>query len=66
MKLLISIVWIFLSVSAVSVHVSQAQRNMDMIKERSSLIFVLRAMFLSFHSHTHTYSINICKSNKYK
>ena len=36
------------SVSAVSVQDSQAYRNMDMTRERISLIFELSAMFLSF------------------
>ena len=37
-----------LSVSAVSVQDSQAYRNMDMTRERISLIFELSAIFLSF------------------
>ena len=39
---------IFLSVSAVSVQDSQTYRNMDMTRERISLIFELSAIFLSF------------------
>ena len=45
---LISMVCILLSVSAVSVQDSQAYRNMDMTRERISLIFELSAIFLSF------------------
>ena len=47
LKLLISSVCIFLSISAVNVQVSQEYQNMDMTKERNSLIFELRSMFLS-------------------
>ena len=36
-----------LSISAVNVQVSQEYKNMDMTKERNSLIFELRSMFLS-------------------
>ena len=39
---------ILFSVSAVSVQDSQAFRNMDMTRERISLIFELSAIFLSF------------------
>ena len=39
---------ILVSVSAVSVQDSQACRNMDMTRERISLIFELSAIFLSF------------------
>ena len=39
---------ILLSVSAVSVKDSQAYRNMNMARERISLIFELSAIFLSF------------------
>ena len=39
---------ILLSVSAVSVQDSQAYRNVDMTRERISLIFELSAIFLSF------------------
>ena len=45
---LISMACILLSVSAVSVQDSQAYRNMDMTRERISLIFELSAIFLSF------------------
>ena len=37
-----------LSMSAVTVHVSHAYKNMDMARERISLILELMAMFLSF------------------
>ena len=37
-----------LSVSTVSVQDSQAYRNMDMTRERISLVFELSAIFLSF------------------
>ena len=43
-----SMACILLSVSAVSVQDSQAYRNMDMTRERISLIFELSAIFLSF------------------
>ena len=36
------------SMSAVMVHVSHAYKNMDMARERISLILELMAMFLSF------------------
>ena len=39
---------IILSVSAVNVQDSQAYRNMDMTRERTSLIFGLSAIFRSF------------------
>ena len=39
---------VLLSVSAVSVQDSQAYRNMDMTRERISLIFELSTTFLSF------------------
>ena len=39
---------ILFSVSAISVQDSQAYRNMDMTRERFSLIFELSAIFLSF------------------
>ena len=45
---LISMACILLSVSAVSVQDSQAYRNMDMTRERISLIFEPSAIFLSF------------------
>ena len=45
---LISMACILLAVSAVSVQDSEAYRNMDMTKERISLIFELSAIFLSF------------------
>ena len=45
---LISMACILLSVSAVIVQDSQAYRNMDMTRERISLIFELSAIFLSF------------------
>ena len=44
----ISMACILFSVSAVSVQDSQAYRNMDMTRERISLIFELSAIFLSF------------------
>ena len=47
LKLLISNVCILLSISAVNVQVSQDYENMDVTKERNSLIFELRSMFLS-------------------
>ena len=47
LKLIISTVCIFLSISAVDVQVSQEYKNMDMTRERKSLIFELRSMFLS-------------------
>ena len=46
-KHLISNAHILLSVSAVMVHVSHAYKNMDMARERISLILKLIAMFLS-------------------
>ena len=45
---LISKACILFSVSAVNVQDSQAYRNMDMTRERISLIFELSAIFLSF------------------
>ena len=45
---LISMACILLSVSAVRVQDSQAYRNMNMTRERISLIFELSAIFLSF------------------
>ena len=39
-------VCIFLSISAVNVQVSQEYKNIDMTRERNSLIFELRSMFL--------------------
>ena len=45
---LISNACICLSVSAVMVHVSHAYKNMDMARERTSLILELMAMLLSF------------------
>ena len=45
---LISMACILFSVSAVNVQDSQAYRNMDMTRERISLIFELSAIFLSF------------------
>ena len=45
---LISNACILLSMSAVMVHVSHAYKNMDMARERTSLILELMAMFLSF------------------
>ena len=45
---LISMACTLLSVSAGSVQDSQAYRNMDMTRERISLIFELSAIFLSF------------------
>ena len=47
-KHLISNACIILSMSAVMVHVSHAYKNMDMARERISLILELMAMFLSF------------------
>ena len=47
LKLLISTVCIFLSISVVNIQVSQEYKNMDMTRERNSLIFELRSMFLS-------------------
>ena len=47
LKLPISTVCIFLSISAVNVQVSQDYKNMDMTMERNSPIFELRSMFLS-------------------
>ena len=47
-KHLISNACILLSMSAVMVHVSYAYKNMDMARERISLILELMAMFLSF------------------
>ena len=47
-KHLISNACIRLSMSAVMVHVSHAYKNMDMARERISLILELMAMFLSF------------------
>ena len=47
-KNLISNACILLSMSAVMVHVSHAYKNMDMARERISLILELMAMFLSF------------------
>ena len=47
LKLLISTVCIFLSISAVNVQVSQEYKSMDMTRERNSLIFELRSIFLS-------------------
>ena len=47
LKLLISTVCIFLSISAVNVQVSQEYENMDMARERNNLIFELKSMFLS-------------------
>ena len=48
LKHLISMACILFSVSAVNVQDSQAYRNMDMTRERISLIFELSAIFLSF------------------
>ena len=45
LKLLISTVCILLSISAVTVQVSQEYTKMDMTRERNSLIFELRSMF---------------------
>ena len=45
---LISMACSLFSVSAVNVQDSQAYRNMDMTRERISLIFELSAIFLSF------------------
>ena len=39
---------IFLSMSAVMVHISHAYKHMDMARERISLILELMVMFLSF------------------
>ena len=47
-KHLISNACILLSMPAVVVHASHAYRNMDMARERISLILQLMAMFLSF------------------
>ena len=47
LKLLISTVCIFLSLSAVNVQVSQEYKDMDMTKEGNSLIFELRSMLFS-------------------
>ena len=47
-KHLISNACILLSMFAVMVHVSHAYKNMDMARERISLILELMAMFLSF------------------
>ena len=47
-KHLISNACILLSMSAVMVHDSHAYKNMDMARERISLILELMAMFLSF------------------
>ena len=47
-KHLISSACILLSMSAVMVHVSHAYKNMDMARERISLILKLMAIFLSF------------------
>ena len=49
-KHLLSNACILLSMSAVIVHVSHAYKNMDMAKERISLILELIAMFLSFQT----------------
>ena len=46
-ELLISTVCIFLSISAVNVQVSQEYKNIDTTRERNSLIFQRRSMFLS-------------------
>ena len=46
-RLKLLILCIFLSISAVNVQVSREHKNMDMTKERNSLIFELRSMFLS-------------------
>ena len=54
-KHLISSACILLSMSAVTVHVSHAYKNMDMARERISLILELMAMFLSFQM---TFSVN--------
>ena len=48
LRQLISMACILFSVSAFSVQNSQAYRNMDMTRERISLIFELSAIFLSF------------------
>ena len=47
-KYLISNTCILLSMSAVMAHVSHAYKNMDMARERISLILELMTMFLSF------------------
>ena len=47
LKLLIFTFFIFLSISAVNVQVSQKYKTIDMTRERNSLIFQLRSMFLS-------------------
>ena len=47
-KHLISNACILLSMSAVMVHVSHAYKNMDMARERMSLILALMVIFLSF------------------
>ena len=47
LKLLISTVCIFLSISAVNVQVLQEYKNMDMTRGRNSLIFELRSILLS-------------------
>ena len=47
LKPLISTVCIFLSISADNVQVSQEYKDMDMTRERNSLIFELRSMILS-------------------
>ena len=47
-KHLISIARILLSMSTVVVHVSHAYKNMNMTRERISLILELMAMFLLF------------------
>ena len=44
-KHFISVACILLSMSAVSVHVSQAYRNIDMTKECISLFFEMSDMF---------------------
>ena len=48
LKHLVSTAWIFLSSSAVNVQDSHAYRNIDMTRERISLILDLVGMFLSF------------------
>ena len=48
-KHLISMACILFCRSAERVHVSQAYRNMNITRERISLIFELTVMFLSFH-----------------
>ena len=47
LKLLISTVCIFFSISAANVQVSQEYTNIDMTRERNSLIVELRSMILS-------------------